>query len=173
VGSAAGLSDEKILALGDYATSPLYDEVERVALAYADAITFTDRDVDDALFAALRQHYSDDAIVELTGDHRLGKLVQQIQSRATGAIAGAMAARGSRRLKPPATPRAVSHLSNRARNQAIDQPRNLRKVGEIARVPEIILPDHALALDREESWQQQRVTYRARQCYLIGGIGGR
>ncbi len=66
MGSAAGLSDEKILALGDYATSPLYDEAERVALAYADAITFTDRDVDDALFAALRQHYSDDAIVELT-----------------------------------------------------------------------------------------------------------
>lgn len=61
-----GLSDAKILALDDYAASPLYDAVERAALAYADAITRTDRDVDDALFAALRRHFSDDAIVELT-----------------------------------------------------------------------------------------------------------
>ena len=66
MGSEAGLSDEKILALADYATSPHYSEPERVALTYADAITFTDRDVDDALFARLQQHYSDDAIVELT-----------------------------------------------------------------------------------------------------------
>ena len=66
MGSEAGLSDAKILALADYETSPLYDEAERAALAYADAITFTDRDVDDKLFARLRQHYDDDAIVELT-----------------------------------------------------------------------------------------------------------
>ena len=37
-----------------------------MALAYADAITLSDRDVDDALFARLREHYDDDAIVELT-----------------------------------------------------------------------------------------------------------
>ena len=66
MGSALGLAEEKILALADYATSPLYDEAERVALAYADAITFTDRDVDDALFARLRAQYGDEAIVELT-----------------------------------------------------------------------------------------------------------
>lgn len=35
-------------------------------LEYADAITFTDRDVSDDLFARLREHFSDDAIVELT-----------------------------------------------------------------------------------------------------------
>ena len=61
-----GVSDEKILALAEYATSPLYVEAERVALEYADAITFTDRDVDDDLFARLREHFDDDAIVELT-----------------------------------------------------------------------------------------------------------
>ena len=66
MGSELGASDEKILALAEYATSPLYGEAERVALAYADAITFTDRDVDDELFARLRAHYDDDAIVELT-----------------------------------------------------------------------------------------------------------
>lgn len=66
MGSDLGLSDEKILALDDYATSPHFNETERAALTYADAITFTNRDVDDALFAVLGQHFSDDAIVELT-----------------------------------------------------------------------------------------------------------
>jgi len=66
VGSRLGVSDEKILALGDYATSPLYTEAERVALEYADAITLSDRDVGDDLFARVRCFYDDDAVVELT-----------------------------------------------------------------------------------------------------------
>ena len=64
--SRFGTSTEKIDALGDYAASPLFTEAEKVALAYADAITHTDRDVDDALFARLRQHYDDDTIAEMT-----------------------------------------------------------------------------------------------------------
>jgi len=66
VGSQLGVSDEKILALADYATSPLYTEAERVALEYADTITLSDRDVGDDLFARIRQFYDDDAAVELT-----------------------------------------------------------------------------------------------------------
>ena len=66
MGSRLGVSDEKILALGDYATSPLYTETERVALEYADAITLSDRDVGDDLFARVRRFYDDDAVVELT-----------------------------------------------------------------------------------------------------------
>jgi alkylhydroperoxidase family enzyme len=66
VGSQLGVSDEKILALGDYATSPLYTEAERVALEYADAITLSDRDVGDNLFTRVRRFYDDDAVVELT-----------------------------------------------------------------------------------------------------------
>jgi alkylhydroperoxidase family enzyme len=66
VGSSLGLSDEKILALADYATSLLYNEVERVTLAYADAMTITGQEVSDALFAHLRQFYTDDELVELT-----------------------------------------------------------------------------------------------------------
>jgi alkylhydroperoxidase family enzyme len=52
--------------LPEYASSPLYDEAERAALAYADAITLSDRDVDDELFARVRRFYGDDALVELT-----------------------------------------------------------------------------------------------------------
>ena len=66
MGSELGVSREKILALADYATSPLYDEAERAALEYADAITTTGREVSDEMFARLRNFYADDALVELT-----------------------------------------------------------------------------------------------------------
>ena len=66
MGSDLGVSDEKILALDDYATSPLYDEKERAALEYADRITITDREVDDELFDRLRGFFDEDALVELT-----------------------------------------------------------------------------------------------------------
>lgn len=66
MGSDLGVPEEKILALDDYATSPHYAEAERVALEYADAMTVTGHDVGDELFARLRRHYDDDAIVELT-----------------------------------------------------------------------------------------------------------
>lgn len=64
--SELGVSDEKILALADYATSPLYNEVERVTLEYADCMTITGREVSDELFSRLRQFYDDDELVELT-----------------------------------------------------------------------------------------------------------
>ena len=60
------MSDDKILALPDYAASPLYTEDERVALEYADSMTITGRDVGDELFERLRRCYDDDALVELT-----------------------------------------------------------------------------------------------------------
>jgi alkylhydroperoxidase family enzyme len=66
VGSGLGVAEEKILALGEYATSPLFSDLERLVLEYADNITITGRDVSDDLFARLRAHYSDDALVELT-----------------------------------------------------------------------------------------------------------
>ena len=66
MGSELGLSAEKILALQDYMTSPLYDEAERVALEYADAMTITGREVSDELFSRLRRLFDDDALVELT-----------------------------------------------------------------------------------------------------------
>ena len=66
MGSQEGLTDEKIAALGEYATSDLYAEQEKIALKYADAITYSDQDVLDELFAEVQKHFDDDAIVELT-----------------------------------------------------------------------------------------------------------
>lgn len=64
--SQLGVSDEKIDALPNYASSELYTEGERVALEFADAMTITGRDVGDELFKRLRPFYDDDALVELT-----------------------------------------------------------------------------------------------------------
>jgi alkylhydroperoxidase family enzyme len=61
-----GISDEKLRALDSYEESDLFDRRERVALRYADAMTRSDQDVDDALFAEIRSLFDDDAIVELT-----------------------------------------------------------------------------------------------------------
>ncbi|MGZ5493824.1 MAG: carboxymuconolactone decarboxylase family protein [Thermoanaerobaculia bacterium] len=66
MGSALGLTDEKLLALNEYATSPLFGEVERTTLEYADSMTITGRDVSDELFARLRAIFDEDAIVELS-----------------------------------------------------------------------------------------------------------
>jgi len=60
------MPDEKLEALRDYENSDLFDDVERLVLEYADAMTITGRDVSDELFARLRQRFNDDEIVELT-----------------------------------------------------------------------------------------------------------
>jgi alkylhydroperoxidase family enzyme len=66
VGSELGVPREKILQLADYRRSGLFSEAEKTALEYADAMTLSDREVEDELFARLRQFFDDDAIVELT-----------------------------------------------------------------------------------------------------------
>ena len=39
----------------------------RAPLGYAQAVTITDRGVDDLLMARMRRHFDDDTVVELTG----------------------------------------------------------------------------------------------------------
>jgi alkylhydroperoxidase family enzyme len=56
---------EELGALNDPANSPLFSAAERAALAYAESIT-TLSSVPDDLFCNIRQHFTDDEIVELT-----------------------------------------------------------------------------------------------------------
>ena len=60
------MSEEKILALDEYATSDHFTAKERTALRYADSITLSDQDVEDDLFAELAGHFSENEIIELT-----------------------------------------------------------------------------------------------------------
>lgn len=61
----AKLGMEKFSALLDYAQSPHFSERERAALAYAEEAT-RQRHVSDATFEALRRHFDDVEIVEIT-----------------------------------------------------------------------------------------------------------
>jgi len=83
LGRAAGVTDAQLRALADYRTSSRFSELERLVLDYAVGMTTTPVDVPDTLFAALRRHFNDEQIIELTAtiawenyrarfDHALG-----------------------------------------------------------------------------------------------------
>ncbi len=57
---------EKLTDVTAWRDSTLFSEAERLALEYAERITYTDRKVDDALVDQLKQHYTEAQIVELT-----------------------------------------------------------------------------------------------------------
>lgn len=59
------ISMEKALAVSSHATSPLFSVRERAALDYAEAMAGGEG-VDDETFERLREHFDDDAVVELT-----------------------------------------------------------------------------------------------------------
>lgn len=62
-----GVSFSKIDALQNWRASDLFDDKERVALEYAEAMTRSDLRVGDDLMARLKRHFDDDAVVELAG----------------------------------------------------------------------------------------------------------
>lgn len=62
----AGGSMEKIAAVATWKESSGFTPAERAALAYAEVVTRSDAQVDDAVFAELKRHFDDDAVVELT-----------------------------------------------------------------------------------------------------------
>jgi alkylhydroperoxidase family enzyme len=66
VSRASGISAEKMEALADYKQSTLFSETERLVLEYADAMTETPVEVSEALFAKLREKFSNAQLVELT-----------------------------------------------------------------------------------------------------------
>ena len=57
---------DKVAEVLTWRDSKLFYEQERVALEYAERITHTDREVDDAFFAELKKHFTEAQIVELT-----------------------------------------------------------------------------------------------------------
>ena len=61
-----GVSEEKVAAPAAWRESNLFDERERVALDYTEAMTLSDRGIEDALMTRVRRHFDDDAMIELT-----------------------------------------------------------------------------------------------------------
>ncbi|NGX38853.1 MAG: hypothetical protein KR126chlam1_00168 [Chlamydiae bacterium] len=57
----------KFEGLANYQENSLFSEKERCALEYAEVMSQSDQKVTDALFNRLKKHFSEDAIIELTG----------------------------------------------------------------------------------------------------------
>jgi alkylhydroperoxidase family enzyme len=66
VGRETGIKSEQIANLHDYPSNPNFSGTERLVLEYADRMTSTPVEVSDALFARMREKFSDAQLVELT-----------------------------------------------------------------------------------------------------------
>jgi alkylhydroperoxidase family enzyme len=64
VGRKAGLSDEKLLALPGNDLS-VFSDVERLLIELADALVEAPANVSDDLYARLREHFSEEQLLEL------------------------------------------------------------------------------------------------------------
>lgn len=77
------MTEGQLAALAEYETADVFSELERDVLRYADAMTATPVRVSNPLFEALRGHFDEGQLVELTSalawenyrarfDHALG-----------------------------------------------------------------------------------------------------
>jgi AhpD family alkylhydroperoxidase len=66
LGRQAGITEQQLLALPRHSDSDAFDERERLVLDYATAMSSTPARVSDELFAALREHFDERQMVELT-----------------------------------------------------------------------------------------------------------
>lgn len=77
-----GLDVDRLKFIDDYATSPLYSDDERAAIAYADAMTVDPHTVTDEQVADLRARFGDDGVYELT--YQIG--VENMRARMNTAL---------------------------------------------------------------------------------------
>jgi AhpD family alkylhydroperoxidase len=62
----SGFSDQELLAVPRYRSSDLFTEREKLALDYTVAVMHTPVEVTDELFAHMKEHFSDEQMVEMT-----------------------------------------------------------------------------------------------------------
>lgn len=77
-----GLDVDRLKAIDDYATSPLFTEDERAAIAYADAMTGNPHDITDEQVADLRRRFGDAGVIELS--YQIG--VENMRARTYAAL---------------------------------------------------------------------------------------
>ena len=61
----AGLTEEKIALVGEYRTSPLFSDRERLAIEFAEKMALDHQSIDDDFFRRLQTEFDDPKIVEL------------------------------------------------------------------------------------------------------------
>ena len=62
----SGFSDDELLALPRYQKSDLFTKREKLALDYTVGVMRTPVDVSDELFARMKEHFTDEQLVEIT-----------------------------------------------------------------------------------------------------------
>ncbi len=67
VGRKTGLSDAEVAAISGFRDEG-FSEPEQLLLHYADQMTATPVEISNELFAALKQHFNDEQLLELTAD---------------------------------------------------------------------------------------------------------
>ena len=66
MGRAFGITDEQLLALREFETTPLFDDTDRLVLELAVALARTPTDVPPTLVERLRARFDEAQLVELT-----------------------------------------------------------------------------------------------------------
>lgn len=66
MGRKSGVTEQQLLDLAQFESSPHFKDVEKIVLRLATGLTRTPADVSDELYAQLRQHFSERQLVELT-----------------------------------------------------------------------------------------------------------
>ena len=66
MGRKIGITQEQVESLPNYAVSPAFSELEKLALAYADCMTRTPAEIPDSLFEKLQAQLNEAQLVELT-----------------------------------------------------------------------------------------------------------
>ena len=77
-----GLDMDRLKDIDQYATSPLYTDDERAAIAYADAMTTDPHAITDEQVADLRRRFGDAGVIELT--YQIG--VENMRARMNTAL---------------------------------------------------------------------------------------
>lgn len=96
-----GADRNKLADLAEFENSVRFDEREKAALAYAEAITYSNVQPTSAHFERLRAHFDEDAIIELTALIAF----QNLSSKFNAALG--VQAQGFCSMAPPARPRVV------------------------------------------------------------------
>jgi len=111
VATYQGLTFEKIDAVHEWRTSPLFTPAERAALAYVEEAT-RDKRVSDETFANLRAHFDEKQIVAITWMNAIENFFNLlngplgIESDGLCAIAEHRTSRGAQKMTPAARPAA-------------------------------------------------------------------
>jgi uncharacterized peroxidase-related enzyme len=95
-----GMTDDKLEAVIEYHTSPLFTEAERVALDFAIAAASQPNAVTDELFERMKQHWNDGEIVEIAAAVALNGFLNRWSDTLAVPLEPEPTAFGEKHLKP-------------------------------------------------------------------------